>query len=820
MTRIELQRSATEYLFRFECRASSPAASGPGKAVGDPDLCQVEYVQIQMPVGEEGGCLHLTVTRAGQTISERDDKLRDPIPGWRGNVSECADGWRAEIALPVAHMPGPSSVRFARWIPDEGITRWPTPFGSWWHVDARDFVKLSDDQPAAGSDLEHAVGSFIETREKELSGESHSRLKVSTAAEGDFLKHLQQRVRSHPCLGFEDLPPADLPRCDEMLEGRFCYGGRSIEIKPPMDWDSDRGDVFTMGHLTRFDFLAELVAAYRATQQPAYARKAIECIESWLHGYDARQSLTPQRYPIRWGPIFMSHRLVCMTRAVFSLLSTGLVSEQSLRALYKAVADVARVLHGRIARSYPKNHSIIIANHMVQLSVLCEELENAEWIRDAYMEHFRHALQVQFLPDDVQWELSTMYHMVCYQRLTEATSLCEKMGVPVPADITEWRRRILNVAARYLLPNGEVAAFNDGLMSGRVDAIGRPDDTFTDIIVREGPALGIPEALALATHGAKGSIQPPFSHAMPYAGHYILRDGIAPTSMALAFDAGPFGIGHQHEDALTLILACHGKTLLTDLGSGSYDSNDPMRAYSMSTAAHSTICVDHQQQASRLHPKEWRRTTPWERHHYFGRWVQFAEGEYNLGYGNDGSVKVTHRRAILFVNHAFVVVLDFLGGDGEHLVESHFAVAPLPFQQTPNGLRTVSGTCDLDIQFLYPRMFQHRVAFGQKQPLAGWMIDGRPHPRLTFEVRKRMPCCLVTLLTPFKDPTQIARAATEEIERSLRFVLTTQNTRAELVCDRVPLALSFRDERVHFRVSTDATGELRFREQPRDGATD
>lgn len=766
--------------------ADPPLASAPVSAIGDPDLWQVEYVQIQMPVGDDGGCLHLTITRAGQAISERHDKLCDPLPDWRASASECKEGWRAEIAVPVAHAGNPRRFRFARWVPEEGITRWPTPFGSWWHVDGRDFLEASDAGNAC--DVDAMSEEFLRHRENEMAPMFQSRLVFDV----------------RPWKAFGELPPPNIARCDEMLLNRFCFENMAIEIGTPPDWDSPRGDLYTMQHVTRFDFLAELVAAYRTTQDLRYARKAVECVETWLAGYDVRQSLTPRRYSIRWFPILMSHRLVCMVRTLFSLLSTGLVREELLAALYRTVAEVAFVLNDRVARSYPKNHSLIVADHMVQLSVLCDELECAGWIRQTYFEHFRRALQTQFLPDDVQWELSPCYHMVCYQRLTEATNLCAQAGIEVPGDITDWRRRILTVAARYRLPNGEVAAFNDGTMAGHVDAIGRPDDTFTSILEREAKALGV-----------NCELSPPFSHAMPYAGHFILRDGAARTSMALAFDAGPFGMGHQHEDALGIILACHGKTLLHDIGSGSYNADDPMRAYSTSTESHSTICVNGQPQAARAFPAQWKRDAPWAGHHYFGRSVQFVEGEYRLGYGAGGAIPVTHRRAILFVNHAFVVVLDLLDGDGEHRIESHFAVAPMPYEQTADGLRTTSGNGDLDIRLVHPRAFEHRVVVDQKAPLAGLMPDGRPHPRLTFQLRERMPCCLITLLTPFPDPSRIANVEAEQRGPTLHVVMTSQDMHAELTCAREPLALQFCSEHGRFEVSTVAEGTLAFSEQQR-----
>ena len=828
-TRVQFRLVASEWRIHFDCHAAALAPSPPLKPVGDPDIWKAEYVQVLMPEGAAGGCIHLSVTRSGQAISERHDKRRDPIAGWRGEAAETRDGWRATIAIPLAGLQRPWRIRLARWVPEEGLTRWPTPFGSWWQVVPEDFLEVQIGAEGAGPTAE-AIQDFIRLRERTIfeqagtapdaGGKVHVFLDQPPGAADGFLRRIQARVRTQPWLSFDRLPPADLSRCQTMLQNRFWFLDTAVQMTTPLDWDAHHGRFFDLLHVTRFDFLADMVAAWRETGDSAYARKAMECIETWLEKQDLRQFLTPGRYPVRWSWLNLPHRMVCIMRTVFSLIETGLVSEELLIRLYKATAETLWSMDsGNTIRHYHKNHSIIIADHGVQLSILCAELRESERMRGVFFEHFRRALQTQFLPDGVQWELSTSYHMICYQRLTEATSLCESAGIAVPPDITDWRRRILTVAARYLLPNGEVANFNDGSREGTADAIGRPDDTFVSIILREGPGLGAEEALALATHGRQGRLAPPFSHAMPYAGHFILRDGLARASMALAFDAGPLGMGHAHEDALTITLACYGKTLLADLGSGAYDERCPMRRYSISTAAHSTICVDGQPQASAAFPDTWRRQTPLEGQHCFGERVQFATGCYRLGYGEKGSIRVEHRRAVLFVNRAFVVVIDYLHGTGEHLIESRFVLDALPYAETATGLRTTTGTGDLDIQLAFPGDVEKEVACGQETPFAGWVIRGlygqAPSPRLTFLATQRLPACWVTLLTPFREIAGIPRVETEASGEEIRIRMLTSETHAALTCRRASPDLTFADERIRFEVTSDLAGRLRFRETPR-----
>ncbi|MCC7517874.1 MAG: alginate lyase family protein [Verrucomicrobiae bacterium] len=826
-TRVRFAGSASEWRFEFECRADPPGKEAPIRPLGDPDVWQGEYVEVFMPCGEEGECLHLSVTRSGLAISERHDKRRDPIPGWRGTAREVKDGWRAEIVVPRGAPGLPGKFRLVRWVPGEGLTRWPTPFGSWWLVAPPDFLEVTG-AGAAPAPSEDEIGKFIRERERGLfvsaglpvPGEVADLgfLDPVPAGEGGFLRTFQLRAEKNPWLGFDLLPPANMVHARDMLGNRFWYHDASVQMRAPFDWDTGRGDPFVMVHLTRFDFLADLVAAWRETGDLAFARKAIECVATWLERHDLRQYLTPARYRARWSWLNLPHRLVCMMQTVGSLAGTGLVGEGLLLRLYQAVAGALQVLDGSMmARHYNKNHSLIIADHGVVLSVLCSELRCAAPMRERYFEHFRRSLGVQFLPDGVQWELSTIYHMICYQRLTEATSMCEKAGIPVPPDLTGWRRRIMTVGARYLTPHGRVFNFNDGGMPGTVDAIGRPDDTFVSLILREGPSLDANEALALATNGRQGAIFPPYSHAMPWAGHFILRDGPGPESTGLAFDAGPLGMGHAHEDALTLTMTSFGKTLLADLGSGAYDNTLPMRGYSMSTEGHSTICVDGCGQAGAWFPETWSRKTSLEGRHWFGRAVQFVAGEYGLGYGDEGAVRVEHRRAVLLVNGAYVVVFDRLLGEGEHLLESRFVFNALPWRETERGLRTTSGTGDLDVRAIWPVALAREVACGQEKPFAGWVIRGlygqEPAPRLTFSAKVPLPACWVTLLTPFRDAAEIPEVAAEKHRDEIRVRLATARSTALLVVREDPFKVDFENERVTFSAAAGAGGKFAFREE-------
>jgi hypothetical protein len=199
--------------------------------------------------------------------------------------------------------------------------------------------------------------------------------------------------------------------------------------------------------------------------------------------------------------------------------------------------------------------------------------------------------------------------------------------------------------------------------------------------------------------------------------------------------------------------------------------------------------------------------------------VQFAAGEYGLGYGDRGETRVEHRRAVLFVNGAWALAFDRLLGEGEHLLESRFVFNALPWRETDRGVRTTTGTGDLDVRAAWPEGLAKEVACGREAPFAGWVIRGlygkAPAPRLTFSARARLPALWVTLLAPFREEAEIPEVAVEKSGDRLLLRIRTPRSTAEVAVREEPFEVAFRNEAVEFEAAAGADGRFRFREEGR-----
>jgi len=81
------------------------------------------------------------------------------------------------------------------------------------------------------------------------------------------------------------------------------------------------------------------------------------------------------------------------------------------------------------------------------------------------------------------------------------------------------------------------------------------------------------------------------SFLLPGLGHACLGRGAGPTQTQVHLTWSG-GYGHQHEDGLSLILFAQGKELLSDLGY----THTKARGWTLATAAHNTVAVDHRNQ--------------------------------------------------------------------------------------------------------------------------------------------------------------------------------------------------------------------------------
>ena len=171
----------------------------------------------------------------------------------------------------------------------------------------------------------------------------------------------------------------------------------------------------------------------------------------------------------------------------------------------------------------------------------------------------------------------------------------------------------------------------------------------------------------------------PDSQAFPDAGTYLMREGDC-FMLFNASGAGLFGRGsHGHNDALSVEVSARGACFLRDPGTYVYNSDLRERHVFRSTAYHSTVEVDGEEQNTtderlpfRIGDEARPRVLRWESDG--ARDLVVAE---HRGYARLKSGPVTHRRSVLFdKRRGLWLVEDALDGEGLHTFRFFFHLAP------------------------------------------------------------------------------------------------------------------------------------------------
>lgn len=537
--------------------------------------------------------------------------------------------------------------------------------------------------------------------------------------------------------------PAVLAAADALLANRFTFYGETHPLPAAIDWDANPGTAHWGHDLNRFTYLEPLTQAYLATADARYARKAVGLILDWIDKSDPRRCFAGS--PYAWGS-YLNNAIHCAawSRCLAALLPAGQVTPVELLRVLKSQHDQLAYLEV-VTNGHAGNWPTIGCHGMLEVLAAFPVFRDTHRFVGYCARALKSQIAAQVLPDGVQDELTPHYHRVVVRNLLSAAGSLRTLKRDLDPATMATLRRMVHYVQQTAVPDGSrQVAFNDS-------DPGAPGDLRKPLA-----ALGL-QALLSPPHELGPEV-------FPYAGVAFLRQRQDRGDLYLAFDAGPYGRAHQHEDRLGFWLFAYGRSFLVDPGRHLYDhSAKSFYDYLKSTAAHSTLRVDGQDQNSRGRRDTWIARRPLDLGWQARDGELRASGVYDLGYGKDNKIAVVHRREIVFVRERCWVVFDAAEGAGEHGIESRFQFAPGDLRLEGTTARTTFDDANLLLRAapLVPFADVH-VEKGREKPRGGWYSDGygkiEPAPALSMSVRATLPWRSATLLLPYrgKQPPDVA----------------------------------------------------------------
>lgn len=453
-------------------------------------------------------------------------------------------------------------------------------------------------------------------------------------------------------------------------------------------WHDDGSDIRVLWELNRLGHLITLGRAYVVTQDELFADEFFSQLASWR-----------EQNPVGRGANWCCAMEVALRAmnliAAFTLFrGSPNLSEERLMMLL-AMLDQ----HGaHIERNLEFSH-VVTSNHylsdiagLLWLGLALPELSSARTWRDWAMAEMLREMDKQILPDGADYEASTGYHRLVLELILYSFILCQTNNIEIEECYWQKLRAMLGYLRAILRPDGFAPLVGD-TDGGQVLPIARraADDhayllapgavVFQDSDLKL-TGLEAPEEL-LWTLGAKGvrayedlpqTGESRGSQAFPDCGIYVQRHD----DLFLLFNASGAGVvgrgSHGHNDALAIEVSACRRAFIVDPGTYVYTADLRQRHLFRSTAYHSTLQIDEEEQNAT------NERTPFvigdEAQPHVIRWESGEERDSVLaehaGYERLAQA-VRHRRKITFEKtERWWLVEDELLGTGEHTIKARF----------------------------------------------------------------------------------------------------------------------------------------------------
>lgn len=545
---------------------------------------------------------------------------------------------------------------------------------------------------------------------------------------------------------------------DMVVNKRYigCYGiEHSFEgeidwlYDPTANWGENRTREWQV-QLNRHYQWVPLADKYHQTGNAKYAQAFEEELRSWV-----RQCPRPDDngmgLPGTWRLIEVGIRAGWTWPYAFEMFRRSEhVSDEAIWLMICALHE-----HGMHLLLWPtgRNFKTMESNGLTHVGAMFPELRMAHTFLTTGIDRVTAELERQVYPDGLQDELAPSYGIVALSNLYSAVQVArqrEGFRTEVPRRVFERLADMAEAIGRIADPEAKLPPIHDS-----------PAQNITGLWADFREHVD-PKRFARQPWQANG-----IDH-LPWGGWTILRR----EGRYTLFDAGPWGTGHQHADALQLLTYAYGRWLCIDPGKPLYNQSGTTR-HIRSSAGHNVVLIDGRRH--RPEPQVHVADAPWPTAvHDEGTVHVVAAKRRAVTADDEAETRFWHERVVLEVAPLGWVIYDRLQAEDQHPhtwewlwhigadrvdVLDAAQRAHAAYDGGPGLLIETAGALPVGIS----------VARGDVEPkMRGWRSTGpgdEPTPTPTLRIESE-PCVepvgLVTLLVPAADEAvprvQIAEA--------------------------------------------------------------
>ncbi|MCU0638515.1 MAG: heparinase II/III family protein [Candidatus Krumholzibacteria bacterium] len=390
--------------------------------------------------------------------------------------------------------------------------------------------------------------------------------------------------------------PDALGRADSLLGDVYILGvheGR--RLGRDIGWDENPAESANWEfNLLAMDFLPNLSEAFRVTADKKYIDRGREAILDFVRD-NADPEALPSRYS--WYDHSVAYRSIYAVDFWKLWASLGERDDSFASAFIEFIWRHAIYLAEERYYSRMTNHGIFANIALLRIAAAFPEfLESKAW-RALAVERMEKQASDNYTEDGIHREFAPSYHLLATKLMLRFRDDCLRSGgAPLSPGFEAVMAKAVDNIVHLAHPDGELVLFGDsstGEFRNALQSFGPEDPVFLYVSSRGGP--GVPPAET--------------SRALHETGFFMMRSGWGtgrPFSdeTFLIADFSPWGKAHQHEDFLSFELSARGFRWFTDLGTFSYDNDDPGRKYVTSPPAHNIVVPFSEQAAARPRGRE------------------------------------------------------------------------------------------------------------------------------------------------------------------------------------------------------------------------
>lgn len=403
--------------------------------------------------------------------------------------------------------------------------------------------------------------------------------------------------------------------------------------------------------LHRTAFWESLGVVYRSTGDEKYAKEWVFEVRDWIR--KNKQGAYADDKDYAWKAFVVSFRLNHWSGFFNLFIDSPNFTPAFLMEFLNSYNEQANY----VMNNYTDvgNHRLYEALHLMYAGSSFPEMKQAPIWRKSGIAVLNEEIKKQILPDGVQFELSTSYHIGTIKIFLDALQIAQLNGAEneFPESYRNLVEKMILAVGKYSFPDYTFPLYGNSFLTTKALML-KNYELWSTVFPQN-------KVIEYYATDAKLGQQPDYlSSSLPNAGFYAFRNGWNTTSTVMQIKAGPPAEFHSHPDNGNFVLWVNGRDFTPDSGSFIYanvgNHENAKRDWYRSTQAHQTLTIDNKNTNNDAKVIKWQ-----------------PDGNTQLlSYTNPSYPDLNHQRSFFFIDKTFFIIIDRAIGTAKGNLGIHY----------------------------------------------------------------------------------------------------------------------------------------------------